>query len=278
MLAATIVRSGEDGAVQNLFDRASSGTEPDWLREAILGGAEVALADATMPGSPGRRGGAPAAAAPCDTCPGGRAGPGGASAFPSPTAPATAGAAGGQSGRGGRGGTIRLTLTRQPSLVDLAARSEGESSQRASKLVARIGWPGKQGAPAPPAPLTAAQKERFEAGEEIYQNLCQACHQADGRGIEKVAPTLIGSELALGPAGVAIRIVLQGKEGAVGLMPPLGGMFNDDQIAAALTYIRRAWGQTGTPVEPATVKQIRGVTASRTTPWTPKELQELREN
>ena len=35
-----------------------------------------------------------------------------------------------------------------------------------------------------------------------------------------------------------------GKEGPIGLMPPLGGALNDDQIAAVLTYVRREWGNT----------------------------------
>ena len=46
----------------------------------------------------------------------------------------------------------------------------------------------------------------------------------------------------LGPAGIAARIVLGGKEGSTGLMPPLGAALTDEQIAAALTYIRREWG------------------------------------
>jgi hypothetical protein len=39
-----------------------------------------------------------------------------------------------------------------------------------------------------------------------------------------------------------------------------------------LTYIRREWGQNGTPVSPATVRDVRTVTASRTRPWTHEEL------
>jgi len=33
-------------------------------------------------------------------------------------------------------------------------------------------------------------------------------------------------------------------EGKVGLMPPLGAALNDDQAAAVISYIRRAWGRT----------------------------------
>ena len=71
----------------------------------------------------------------------------------------------------------------------------------------------------------------------------------------------------------AIRILLGGKEGQVGLMPPVGGSLTDDQIAAALTYVRRAWGHTATPVDPLTVMELRGLTKARTRPWTDQELQ-----
>ena len=68
------------------------------------------------------------------------------------------------------------------------------------------------------------------------------------------------------------RIVLHGKEGTVGLMPPVGSVLSDDQIASVLTYIRREWGQAGSPVDPGTVRAVRAATAARTRPWTDKEL------
>ncbi len=50
-----------------------------------------------------------------------------------------------------------------------------------------------------------------------------------------------------------IRILLNGKEGTIGLMPPVGQTLNDEQIAGVLTYIRRMWGHTGSPVSPLEV-------------------------
>ena len=61
-----------------------------------------------------------------------------------------------------------------------------------------------------------------------------------------------------------IRMLLGGKEGAIGLMPPLGGALNDEQIASVLTYIRREWGHTAPPVAPEDVQEIRGLTKTRT--------------
>jgi hypothetical protein len=55
-------------------------------------------------------------------------------------------------------------------------------------------------------------------------------------------------------------------------MPPLGGALKDDQIAAVLTYVRREWGNTGSPVPVDDVTEIRGLTKTRTKPWTDAEL------
>ena len=109
---------------------------------------------------------------------------------------------------------------------------------------------GQAGAGPAVVPLTPEEQQRFAAGREVYQTLCAACHQPDGRGREQLAPALVGSELALGPADIAARIVLGGKEGSTGLMPPLGAALSDDQIAAALTYIRREWGHTRVACRP----------------------------
>lgn len=265
MLAATIVRSGEDAANQTLLQRITEDTRPAWQRSALLRGAEVALLAATAPGSPPARGTDPNA--PCETCPGGRGEARGQRAFPGALEGAAAPAA-------GRGGGPRLTLAREPALVGLAARSD-ELGARAAKVLARVEWPGKPGAAAA-APLTPVEQTRFTAGQEVYKNLCEACHGADGREQQGVAPALIGSAEVVGPAAVPIRILLHGKEGSIGLMPAHADVLSDDEIAAVLTYIRRAWGQTAVPVDPATVKEVRGLTAGRTRPWTAEELAAIR--
>jgi mono/diheme cytochrome c family protein len=168
-----------------------------------------------------------------------------------------------------------LRLPAEPTLVSFAARDNGDLGKRATALLARLTWPGKPDTAPAAAPLTADEQKRFDAGREIYQSLCSACHQPDGRGQEKLAPSLLGSEFALGAGDIAIRIVLNGKEGTTGLMPPLGGVLTDEQIAASLTYIRREWGHTAAAVDAGTVKQLRTLTASRTRPWTADELSKL---
>ena len=119
------------------------------------------------------------------------------------------------------------------------------------------------------------EQQLFAAGKEIYGALCAVCHQPDGRGRDKVAPALAGSELALAPAAIPVRIMLHGKRGPANVMPALGTLLSDDQIAAVLTYIRREWGQTGSAVDAATVKEIRALTTGRARPWTAEELSQV---
>jgi putative membrane-bound dehydrogenase-like protein len=283
MIAATLLRSGSDAHVQATLAMVADANRPAWQRAAVLLGAEIALVPNTPTPGNTRRGAAPSitasavntAGAPCPTCPGGRAGPGGAYAFreSGPAPGQAAGARGGAGrGRGGAGGGQRLLVSREPASFTAFASAPGDLQTRATTVLARIDWPGKPGAASPVTPLTAAEQQSFDAGREVYRNVCQACHQPDGRGLERVAPPLVGSVLALAPAEITSRILLNGKEGPVGLMPAIGSTLNDDQIASVLTYVRREWGQTGDPVNPATVRTTRAQTASRTRPWTHDEL------
>jgi glucose/arabinose dehydrogenase/mono/diheme cytochrome c family protein len=132
-------------------------------------------------------------------------------------------------------------------------------------------------------PLTAEQEKRFKAGKEMYELTCLACHQQHGLGQPGLAPPLVGSEWVAGPPGRLIRIVLHGMRGPIKVkdeifeldMPSLG-VLDDEQIAAALTYVRREWGHTFPPVEPSVVKAVREATASRESAWTAAELLQLK--
>jgi len=236
MLAAAVARSGDAAAVQQVVARIVDGAAALWQRTALLQGLDTGL---------------PAAG-------GGRAG--------------------GRGGRGGRGAVQParpVSLPAEPvDLVKLAAGA-GELATLATRVVAKLEWSGK---PVPVAvaavPLTPEQQHRFDAGADIYKSICIGCHQADGKGREKIAPSLVDSRYVTGfDAGVPTRILLAGKEGAIGLMPPLGGSLSDEQIASVLTYIRREWGHTASPVAPDDVQETRGLTKTRTRPWTDPELQ-----
>ncbi len=262
MLAATIVRTGQDDGIQRILAAVGDANRPLWQRSALLRGAEVALLGATMPGTPARRGGPGLPPPPCPTCPGARGGPGGAYAFPQ--VPAAAPVA-----------RRPTRLGKEPTAFAALAATTTDLGPRAAEVLKRVEWPGKPGAAAPIPPLTPEEQQRFDAGREVYRNICQACHQPDGRGQDRVAPSLVGSPLALASPDIPARILMNGKEGPIGLMPPVGFTLSDEQIAGVLTYIRREWGQDGTPVDVATVKQVRTMTADRARPWKHDELMAL---
>jgi putative membrane-bound dehydrogenase-like protein len=272
MLAATIVRSAEETSIQGLFAQIAmrgGAARPEWQRSAMLRGVEVALVGAAMPGAVTLR---PVpettVGAPCPTCPGGRAGPGGAYTYTRPDAPPPDPGATG----GGRGGAL-LRLNREP--VSLTGIAAGDPfATRVTAVLARVSWPGKPGASAS-VTLTLDEQRRFDTGRETYRNLCQSCHQPDGRGQDSRAPALVGASFTLAPPDIPIRILLHGKEGTFGLMPPVGRTLNDEQIAGVLTYVRREWGQDASPVDADTVKTVRALSADRRRPWTDDELKRL---
>ena len=116
MLAATIVRGGQDAAVQTSVAAIGDDGRPAWQRSALLRGAEVALLGAPMPGTPPARRGAAAGAERCRVRPV-RAG-----------APVPAGAYAFRTGRRADAGAARrprpLRLNREPAALSaLAARA-----------------------------------------------------------------------------------------------------------------------------------------------------------
>lgn len=125
---------------------------------------------------------------------------------------------------------------------------------------------------------TPASVDPMVLGKRIYAN-CQACHQADGRGVEGNYPPLAGSSWVTGSPETLVRILLHGVEGELEVggrvynqaMPPWKHL-RDEQLAAVATYIRASWGNAATPVAAATVEAVRAATATRSRAWTGAEL------
>ncbi|MBI4622182.1 MAG: c-type cytochrome [Verrucomicrobia bacterium] len=155
---------------------------------------------------------------------------------------------------------------------------------RLARLDEIVVWPGKPGVAVQAAvtPLTAGQQTRFEAGKTLFTAVCAACHQIDGRGLDGVAPPLLDSEWVLGSPERIVRIILHGVRGQItvlgrvhmGDMAALGAL-DDQQISSVLTYVRREWGHSASPIEPGQVKAIRAATAGRSDAWSERELQKI---
>ena len=79
-----------------------------------------------------------------------------------------------------------------------------------------------------------------------------------------------------------IRLVLDGIQGPITVkgqsfnnaMPPWKDLLKDEDIAAALTYVRsnKGWGNSASAVTPDQVKAVRAKMAGRSIPWSPDEL------
>ena len=103
-------------------------------------------------------------------------------------------------------------------------------------------------------------------GQDVFNKTCSACHQPNGMGKDGIAPPLVGSEwvLAPGPDRIA-RIDLNGLTGTLTVkgkewnltMDPWKDTFDDEHIAAVLTYIRSSWGNNASPVKPEQVAAAR---------------------
>jgi mono/diheme cytochrome c family protein len=111
-------------------------------------------------------------------------------------------------------------------------------------------------------------------------NVCMQCHQDTGKGLPGTYPPLVGSPIVLGDPATPVRILLHGLQGGVtvegatynGQMPSWD-RFSDEQIAAVLTYVRGAWTNQASAVDPKLVTAIRQQTTERAQPWTWPELE-----
>lgn len=176
-----------------------------------------------------------------------------------------------------------LWLDKEPASLAVLKKSvtEKTSAKLFANISARLAWVGKPGAPPPPkiVPLTEAQQARFEKGKTIYAGLCAACHQPHGYGLDGLAPPLVDSEWALAKSDVPTRIVLHGLAGPIKVsgrtwnlaMPPLL-MLSDEDISSVLTYIRREWEHTSSPVDPDEVTKLRAKYKERVGMWSAEEL------
>ena len=77
------------------------------------------------------------------------------------------------------------------------------------------------------------------SGEDLFANVCQACHMSDGKGAMGAGtyPSLAGNS-NLVSSGYPVGLVVNGQRG----MPPVGALMNDDQVAAVVNYVRTHFG------------------------------------
>jgi len=134
--------------------------------------------------------------------------------------------------------------------------------------------------------VVAAKIDPLVLGKKQYNLACVTCHMPNGLGLPGIYPPLAESEWVVGSEERLIAIVVHGLKGpitvkgnvygaaampAFGQVPGSGYNWNDEKIAAVLTYIRHEWGNDAAPITAERVAAFRNQTGARKE-WTEAEL------
>jgi len=170
----------------------------------------------------------------------------------------------------------------------LLTRSDKNIEPSRLKVLATMyEWPGHlvdQGIQETQAQLSDEAQQQFVLGRQHYLTNCAGCHGAEGEGLNRFAPPLVGSEWVLGDERRLAMILLHGMEGPVEvggkiydapeILPimPSHSTMDDKAITSIMTYIRNEWGNQASAVERRTVGTTRYSSQGRVIPWTANEL------
>lgn len=120
-------------------------------------------------------------------------------------------------------------------------KTEPEPGKPATMPVAEAPTPA---APAEPAAGTAT--DSAGEGEKVYNQYCIACHQADGKGMNgTLAGDFTSGRLGEKTDEQLLESVRNGFTGTVGAMPAWKGVLTEEQMKAALDYIKATYHPKG---------------------------------
>jgi mono/diheme cytochrome c family protein len=114
------------------------------------------------------------------------------------------------------------------------------------------------------------EQDTMRAGGAIYKDNCAACHRDNGMGDSGLFPRLAGSPLVQSADPTTlVRVVLEGSRAVstpgaptAPAMPAFDWRLNDDQVAAVISYIRNAWGNSAPSLNTAAIKSARSSLAA----------------
>ncbi|PKA96920.1 mono/diheme cytochrome c family protein [Flavobacteriaceae bacterium MAR_2009_75] len=122
-------------------------------------------------------------------------------------------------------------------------------------------------------------------GAKLYRQICASCHQANGTGVEGLAPPLVGSEHILPPEKLSM-IVLHGLKGPIEVdgtmydlnhsMPGLNSneTLSDKDISAIVSYVTNAFSKYPKGLSAKKVRELREMKSKSGSEYTIEELEE----
>lgn len=103
------------------------------------------------------------------------------------------------------------------------------------------------------ATFSTGDKFSEKTGQELYANVCQACHMDKGQGAVGAGKyPALAKNTNLETGGYPVFVILHGLKG----MPPVGQMMSDDQVAAVVNYVRTNFGNDYK--DPVTAEDVAG--------------------
>ncbi len=126
------------------------------------------------------------------------------------------------------------------------------------------------------------------SGSKMFFQICASCHGADGKGIDGLAPPLMGSEHVKNTERLAL-IILHGLEGPVHVngkrydinlaMPGLirNETISDQDIANIISYVTNAFSDRSKRLSEERIGELRNVKSATGMEFTEPELQALDE-
>lgn len=105
--------------------------------------------------------------------------------------------------------------------------------------------------------LAQGPEKQIQEGKKLFEGTCADCHRINGQGLPDKFPALAGNSFVVGDPTKVIDTVLNGRKGKLGQMPTWKGTFNDQQIAAIISYVRQAWSNKAAPITADMVNKRR---------------------
>lgn len=103
-------------------------------------------------------------------------------------------------------------------------------------------------------------------GQQIYEQYCLSCHQADGSGVPNLNPPLKQSDWVTGDKTRLINVILKGLQEPIEIngetfdnVMPAHDFLSDKEISDVLTFIRSSFGNKAEAVSAEEVKKVRAV-------------------